>query len=123
MAPAAAVGLGESLFQMTFEQAQHPAAIVDCAGVLRHVNKVACALVGQPASALVGHLFWETPWWTHSSEEQAKLRDAIPRALRGERAYYLVQPAQQAPSPALVAFGAWLQTVVGATDPSAAQGF
>jgi len=48
---------------------------------------------------------------------------ACPRALPGERAYYLVQPAQQAPSPALAAFGAWLQTVVGATDPSAAQGF
>jgi DNA-binding transcriptional LysR family regulator len=64
-----------------------------------------------------------TPLLIEAELASGQLVVACPRALRGERAYYLVQPAQQAPSPALVAFGAWLQTVVGATDPSAAQGF
>jgi len=40
---------------------------------------------------------------------------ASPRALRGERAYYLVQPVQQAPSPALLAFAAWLEAAARAT--------
>jgi PAS domain S-box-containing protein len=33
---------------------------------------------------VIGHRFWETPWWTHSPEAQGQLRDAIERALKGE---------------------------------------
>jgi PAS domain S-box-containing protein len=38
---------------------------------------------GREAGEL-GKPFWETPWWTHSPEQQALLREAVEAAARGE---------------------------------------
>ena len=32
---------------------------------------------------VLGKPFWETPWWTHSSELQNRLRDAVSKAAAG----------------------------------------
>ncbi|MBP8963154.1 MAG: PAS domain-containing protein, partial [Opitutaceae bacterium] len=73
---------------MAYDQLAHPAGIVDRTGVLKHANQAACSLIGYPVEALVGRMFWETPWWAHAEAEQAKLREAVTRALRGEVVHF-----------------------------------
>src|SRR5262249_2334022 len=36
------------------------------------------------SSDVIGSPFWETPWWTGSPESQQRLKEAIPRAAKGE---------------------------------------
>ncbi|MBP7371931.1 MAG: PAS domain S-box protein [Opitutaceae bacterium] len=78
----------EALFAMAYDQLAHPAGIVDRTGVLKHANQAACSLIGYPVEALVGRTFWKTPWWAHAEAEQAKLREAVTRAVRGEVVHF-----------------------------------
>jgi PAS domain S-box-containing protein len=59
-------------------------ALLDMDGVLVEINKAALNFAGIEESQVMNKPFWETPWWTHSVEMQAKLRDAIKRTARGE---------------------------------------
>lgn len=51
-------------------------------------------LVGADLSRadVLGKPFWDTAWWTHSSEEQKKLRQSMARAAQGERVQYHSRP-------------------------------
>jgi PAS domain S-box-containing protein len=53
-------------------------------GILIDANRTALKFSGIEASSVLGRPFWETPWWTHSPELQAWLREAIEKAARGE---------------------------------------
>lgn len=53
-------------------------------GIMIEVNKAAINFAGIEESAVINKPFWETPWWTHSTEMQARLRDSIKKAARGE---------------------------------------
>jgi len=53
-------------------------------GTLIEANRSALNFSGIKESAVIGKPFWETPWWTHSRDEQNKLREAIKKAAEGE---------------------------------------
>ena len=58
--------------------------MLDPQGRLIMANKKALEYFSDLESDVLGKLFWETPWWTHSKEEQNKLRNAIRIACKGE---------------------------------------
>jgi PAS domain S-box-containing protein len=47
-------------------------------------NKTALGMAGVEEREVVGKLFWETPWWAHSSQVGLEVREAIERAREGE---------------------------------------
>ena len=51
---------------------------------LLEMNQTALAFAGARHDDVVGKPFWETPWWTHSPELQARVRRAVASASRGE---------------------------------------
>ncbi|SEH48601.1 PAS domain S-box-containing protein [Magnetospirillum fulvum] len=54
-------------------------------GHILDANRTAMSFIkSHDFDSLRGHLFADTPWWTHSSEERALLVDAVRRARQGE---------------------------------------
>jgi len=53
-------------------------------GTLIDANRTALEFEGIRSSDVIGKPFWETPWWTHSPEQQEKLRNAIQKVAGGE---------------------------------------
>lgn len=58
-------------------------------GVIRDANRTALAMSGARPGEVIGVPFWDTPWWAHSEQEQAKLKEAIERAATGEVAGFI----------------------------------
>jgi two-component system cell cycle sensor histidine kinase/response regulator CckA len=58
--------------------------LLDTEGRLLRPNQTSLDAVGARLEDVQGRFFWDTPWWTHSATEQARLRDAVARAARGE---------------------------------------
>jgi two-component system cell cycle sensor histidine kinase/response regulator CckA len=52
-------------------------------GVLLDANQTALALVDVQLRDVIGRPFWETPWWSHSSQEVDKLKAGIAQAATG----------------------------------------
>jgi PAS domain S-box-containing protein len=53
-------------------------------GILIEANRTALTFAGIKDSDVLGKPFWETPWWTHSTQMQDKLRDAVKAASQGQ---------------------------------------
>lgn len=53
-------------------------------GTVLDVNRAAVEFSGVEKSDVVGKLFWETPWWSHSPEVRERLREAVKVAASGE---------------------------------------
>ena len=62
--------------------------LFDRSGAIIEVNRAALEVAGLTREQVVGRPLWEAPWWTHSSEEQARLRAALGRAAAGEFVRY-----------------------------------
>ncbi|MGE5610679.1 MAG: ATP-binding protein [Bacillota bacterium] len=54
------------------------------AGAVVDANRSGLDFAGIRLSDIVGKPFWETAWWTHSTEMQQRLRAAVQRAAAGE---------------------------------------
>ena len=54
-------------------------------GTLLDINRTALQAVDVLLDDVVGKPFWDTPWWQHSAEQQARLREAVRCAAGGER--------------------------------------
>lgn len=67
-------------FQTVFNQINHMMGIVDVNGCLVEVNEKALALIQEPKTAVVGQLFWQTPWWQNNPEGQKMLEDTLTQA-------------------------------------------
>jgi PAS domain S-box-containing protein len=52
-------------------------------GTVLEINQTALKFIGASSQDIVGRLFWETPWWTHSAETQAQIQSAIHQAAAG----------------------------------------
>jgi PAS domain S-box-containing protein len=50
------------------------------------INRTALEFAGVRLSDVLGEPFWETPWWSHSTEARSQLRDAVRKAAEGELA-------------------------------------
>jgi PAS domain S-box-containing protein len=57
-------------------------------GTLIKANWAALALVAATPGDVNGKPLWETPWWNHSTETQAKLRQALALACGGQPARF-----------------------------------
>jgi PAS domain S-box-containing protein len=59
-------------------------AILDAEGTVLEINQSALTAVGATRDQIVGRPFWETHWWTVSTELQEFLKGLIRRAAGGE---------------------------------------
>jgi diguanylate cyclase (GGDEF)-like protein/PAS domain S-box-containing protein len=74
----------ERKLRAIFDQTYQFIGLMTPDGVLIEANKTALDFIGADASKVLGKLFWETAWWTHSPEQQEKLRQAVNKAAAGE---------------------------------------
>jgi PAS domain S-box-containing protein len=71
-------------FRAIFDQTFQFIGLLTTDGRLLEANRTALQFAGIRAEDVMGMPFWTTPWWTHSTEQQERLRDAIVRAAAGE---------------------------------------
>ena len=74
----------EALLQVIFDQAFQLMGLLKPDGTLIKINRTASDFINARDAEVLGKPFWETPWWTHSPEQQQRLRDAVEAAARGE---------------------------------------
>jgi len=71
-------------FEAIFNQTYQFIGIMSPEGIVLDANKSALKASGTRLEDVIGHYFWDTPWWSHSIEEQNKLKDAVKTANKGE---------------------------------------
>lgn len=62
--------------------------LLDLEGHLLHANQTALDRFEVSQSAVFGRFFWETEWWSHSTEEQLRLKRAVLLAAMGEESRF-----------------------------------
>ncbi len=73
-------------FRTVFEQSFHLMGLIDNEGRVITINLKAKSYlntIGVDYAEVIGRPFWETPWWSHSPEQQQRLQDAIKKAAQG----------------------------------------
>ncbi len=65
------------------DQASQLIGLLTPEGILLEVNRAALELGALQKEDVIGKLFWECPWWTHSPEQQQRVRDGVRRAAAG----------------------------------------
>lgn len=78
----------EGIFRVLFEQSSHLIGLMRPDGTLLQINDMAKNFAGIREEDAINKLFWNTPWWAHSKEEQKRLRAAIQQATKGEFVRY-----------------------------------
>ncbi|MGK7941064.1 MAG: PAS domain S-box protein [Crocosphaera sp.] len=58
--------------------------LLDLEGNLLAANATALNCVGVKEEQVIGQPFWETPWWSHSSQYQTQLKESIQAAATGK---------------------------------------
>ena len=74
----------ERKLRAVFEQTFQFMGILDLDGRLIAANRTALDFARVSADEVIGRPFWETAWWSHSSDLQARVRSAVAEAARGE---------------------------------------
>jgi PAS domain S-box-containing protein len=74
----------ERRFRAIFNSTYQFIGLLDPEGTVLEVNQTALDYFGDNNTDIVGKLFWETPWWTHSPQLQKRLKDGIMEAARGK---------------------------------------
>ncbi len=74
----------EQRFRAIFDQSFHLIGLLSSDGTLLEANQTALKLTGVDENKVLGKPFWETPWWTHSTELQQQVRKAVHDAANGK---------------------------------------
>jgi PAS domain S-box-containing protein len=74
----------EQKFRAIFDGTFQFMGLMTTEGVLIEANRPALDAIAVERSQVIGQLFWETPWWTHSPHLQALLKAGTIRAAKGE---------------------------------------
>ena len=74
----------DALLRVIFDQAFHLMGLLKPDGTVIKINPTAYGFIKGKESGVIGKLFWETPWWSHSPEQQERLRQAVKAAAQGE---------------------------------------
>lgn len=74
----------EQKFRAIFETMSQFIGLLTPEGRIIEVNETALQLVDVKREEILGQLYWETPWWTHSPQQQKRLKAAIAQASKGE---------------------------------------
>ena len=75
----------EQRFRALFHSQFQFIGLLSPAGVVLEANRAALASAGVTEAAVVGKLFWDTPWWTHDPGQQGRLQEAIAAAAAGQQ--------------------------------------
>jgi len=78
------LALSEQKSRAVFDQAYQFIGLLDTEGTILEANRAALEFAGITAESVIGKPIWETPWWTHSSRLQLKLKQAIRDVAQGE---------------------------------------
>ena len=76
-------------FRVIFNHVHQFVGVLDPEGRVLDVNRPALAFAGTRKEDVVGVCFADTPWWSHSVEVQAQVRQALERSAAGEAASFL----------------------------------
>ncbi len=71
------IHLQEKKFQAIFQNHRQLCGLLDADGRVVAINSQALHLIGCRQEDVQGRFFADTPWWTHSQTERARLRQAI----------------------------------------------
>jgi PAS domain S-box-containing protein len=74
----------ERKFRAIFDGTFQFVGLLDTGGILLEANSTALNAIGVTSDRVVGQLFWETPWWTHSPALQLQLQQGITQAATGQ---------------------------------------
>ena len=80
----AALRASELKVRAIYDSALQFIGLLDTDGTVIDANATALSFIDQPLSAVAGRLFWDCPWWTHSTESVEQCRRAVQRAATGE---------------------------------------
>jgi len=78
------VAESEQKFQAIFDHTFQFIGLMDTSGNLLEINRTALDFAGIGREDVVGKKYWETYWWSHSSELQTRLKNAIDEACQGK---------------------------------------
>ena len=78
------VSQSEAKLRGIIDQAFNFIGLLSRDGIVLDGNRTALDAAGVSADEVLGKPFWETPWWTHSTEMQERLKESIRRANAGE---------------------------------------
>ena len=78
------ISQSEAKLRGIIDQALNFIGLLSTDGILLDGNRTALDAAGVSAEEVLGKPFWDTPWWTHSTEMQERLKKAIRRANAGE---------------------------------------
>ncbi len=79
-----ALRASEQRFHAIFNQSFQFIGLMSTDGTLLEANHAATEFTGIDRSEVLGKPFWEGPWWSHSTELQQQLRDAVRDAAGGQ---------------------------------------
>jgi PAS domain S-box-containing protein len=71
-------------FRAIFDQTFQFIGLLSADGTLLEANRAALSFANARLDDVVGRPFWDTPWWSHSKEQQQILKQAIQDAARGK---------------------------------------
>lgn len=71
-------------FKAIFHQSFQFIGLMSPDGKLLEANQSALKAAGIRAEDVINRFFWETPWWSHSTDLQQQVKDAVHRASRNE---------------------------------------
>jgi len=66
-----------------FDSAFQFIGILDTDGIVLDCNKASLSIIKESKEEILGHYFWETPWWNHNPELASKLKESIISASKG----------------------------------------
>ncbi|MET0054701.1 MAG: ATP-binding protein, partial [Candidatus Thiodiazotropha sp. 6PLUC10] len=73
----------EQKFRVIFDETFQFIGVIDVNGKLLQANRTSLQFAGIKSEQVVGKDFWDTPWWTHSTQLQKKLKRAVQQAAKG----------------------------------------
>jgi PAS domain S-box-containing protein len=74
----------ERKIRAVFDQTFQFIGIMTPDGILTEANRSALKFSGVDERDVIGKPFWDTTWWSHSAELQAKLKEAVKQSAQGE---------------------------------------
>lgn len=78
----------EAKLRGIFDNSTNLVGLLQPDGTLIDINETALASTNVPIEHLINKPFWETPWWTHSTQLQEKLKASIHQAATGKRNHF-----------------------------------
>lgn len=88
----------ERMLGAILDQSFQLTGLLDLEGRVLRANQAALTVAGVGLEAVVGRFFWDTPWWARLPGEQARVREAVSLAARGEFVrFQTVHPRADAP--------------------------